>query len=234
MSHLIPYNEIFGGKWSHQELSKSISKLDNIRTGATHSHHCSECLKIPTMSCYENLHMAFCPVFVKDKEGNWVCHGQRFTVLSGGCGSHPRVRGYNLAFAKAVKNHVEVCIDDFQEYDHDLLKAEEDPKAKNGNKVPQKTKAELLQDAEADLERALADGTYDPNIHDVHKALQRQEVELERARAADKAADVAAKNQRGKPEADESEQSSPRKGKQRHSTKDQEPPARKNTKRGRK
>jgi hypothetical protein len=79
----------------------------NLTTGASlkRGHHCDFCQRRMSVSCYEKLHYAFCSTWVTRKGRRERC-GERFCVLSGGCGKHPRVEGYNKPLHRAANGEV--------------------------------------------------------------------------------------------------------------------------------
>ncbi|KAF2273451.1 uncharacterized protein EI97DRAFT_461110 [Westerdykella ornata] len=161
---IIPFSELYGENWSRPNFDPHF---DNIRTRTKYLHHCSQCRKIPKRSCYTKGHMAFCTVHIKDKDSNWVRHGQRFTVQSGGCDAHPRVQGYNHAIADAFKTGVPAGIEAFDEYDRRDERAEltADAHTEPRGDTPATGDAEsILAEADAEAEDQIEKGEYDPEV----------------------------------------------------------------------
>ncbi|KAH9863836.1 hypothetical protein J1614_009768 [Plenodomus biglobosus] len=93
----------------------------NLTTGhlSARGHHCDQCAGKLMRSCYERFHHAFCPTWVTGTRGGKGVRercGERLAILSGGCGEHSRVKGYNSSLYRLAEGH-DVKLSDFDDDD---------------------------------------------------------------------------------------------------------------------
>jgi hypothetical protein len=166
--------------YSTYSLSNLYSSLNfnshtrNLTTGALchRAHHCSYCKAKITKACYDSLHHAYCATYISkfhdEGEESRVRCGERFTLKSGGCGKHPKVRGFNAGFYKAAAGG-EICLADFDDPRVPNISSTVSTHGHNGHYIPNAThvSADTHLEGETKYDYAAATAELDNLVEDI-------------------------------------------------------------------